>query len=109
VEQYPNGQIPVAALCPIWGAAGYLRADAAFAYDRMSHAYADRFGGPICLTDSYRPYAVQVDLFARKPGLAAVPGTSNHGWGTAVDLCGGIEDFGTVQHEWMFVNAPLYG
>jgi LAS superfamily LD-carboxypeptidase LdcB len=109
VEQYPNGQIPIAALCPIWGATGYLRADAAYAYDRLSHAYADRFGTPVCLTDSYRSYASQVDLYARKPSLAAVPGTSNHGWGTAVDLCGGIENFGTVQHEWMLLNAPLYG
>jgi cell division protein FtsB len=110
VSQYPNGQIPLSALCPIWGAAGqYLRADAAYAYDRLSHAYADRFGLPICVTDSYRSYASQVDLYARKPNLAAHPGTSNHGWGTAVDLCGGIQSFGTVTHEWMLVNAPLYG
>jgi LAS superfamily LD-carboxypeptidase LdcB/cell division protein FtsB len=110
VSQYPNGQIPLSALCPIWGAAGqYLRADAAYAYDRLSHAYADRFGRPICVTDSYRSYASQVDLYARKPNLAAHPGTSNHGWGTAVDLCGGIQSFGTVTHEWMLVNAPLYG
>jgi hypothetical protein len=110
VEQYPNGAIPLSALCPLWGATGqYLRADAAFAYGQLSHSYAVRFGAPICITDSYRSYASQVDLFARKPGLAAVPGTSNHGWGTAVDLCGGIESFGTVQHEWMLVNAPLYG
>ena len=110
VGQYPNGKIPIAALCPLWGGSNqYLRADAAFAYDRLSHAYADRFGKPICITDSYRTYASQVDLYARKPNLAAVPGTSNHGWGTAVDLCGGIESFGTVQHQWMLVNAPLYG
>ncbi len=110
VEQYPNGEIPISALCPIWGAAGhYLRADAAYAYDRLSHAYADQFGTPICVTDSYRSLASQVDLYARKPNLAAHPGTSNHGWGTAVDLCGGIQSFGTTTHQWMLVNAPLYG
>ena len=109
VEQYPNGQIPVAVLCPLWGAPGYLRADAAFAYDRLSHAYAAQFAVPICLTDAYRTYATQVDLYARKPGLAAMPGTSNHGWGTAVDLCGGIQSFATAQHDWMLINAPLYG
>ncbi len=46
---------------------------------------------------------------AAKPTLAAVPGTSNHGWGTAVDLCGGIQTFGSAQHVWMRQNAPLYG
>ena len=50
-----------------------------------------------------------MNLYATKPNLAARPGTSNHGWGTALDLCGGIQDFGTAEHEWMFLNAPLYG
>jgi D-alanyl-D-alanine carboxypeptidase len=110
VEQYSNGAIPISALCPLWAASGqYLRADAAYAFDRLAHAYADRFGRATCITDSYRSYASQVSVYARKPNLAAVPGTSNHGWGTAVDLCGGIQEFDTVQHEWMVVNAPLYG
>lgn len=110
VEQYPNGQIPISALCPLRSAgAHYLRADAAFAFDRMGQAYAHRFGAATCITDSYRSYAAQVSLFARKPALAAVPGTSNHGWGTAVDLCGGIQRFDSPQHRWMIENAPLYG
>jgi hypothetical protein len=110
VEQYPNGQIPVSALCPLRAAAGHwLRADAAYAFDRMSQAYAGRFGTAICLTDSYRSYAAQVSVYARKPGLAAVPGTSNHGWGTAVDLCGGIQSFSSAQHRWMSENSALYG
>ena len=110
VQQYPNGQIPTAALCPLRSASGhYLRADAAYAFDRMSAGFADRFGRAICVTDSYRSYAAQVSVYARKPGLAAVPGTSNHGWGTAVDLCGGIQSFTSTEHRWMNVNAPLYG
>ena len=44
-------------------------------------------------------------LYGQKPVLAAVPGTSNHGWGLAVDLCGGIERFGTQQYAWMQANA----
>ena len=54
-------------------------------------------------------YSEQVALYASKPNLAAVPGTSNHGLGVAVDLCGGIESFGTVQHQWLFTHAPLFG
>lgn len=110
VASYPNGQISLAALCELQTAPGHrLRADAAYAYDRMSRAYEEETGGLLCVTDSYRALGSQIRLFSTKPGLAAVPGTSNHGWGTAVDLCGGIESFGTPAHSWMVENAPLYG
>jgi hypothetical protein len=107
---YPNGQIPLTALCALATAPGhYLRADAAFAFDQLSAAYAVQFGTTICVTDSYRDYATQVRLYATKPNLAARPGRSNHGWGTATDLCGGIQTFGSAQHEWLFTNAPQFG
>jgi zinc D-Ala-D-Ala carboxypeptidase len=110
VAGFGNGQIPAAALCPLWGAPGQLlRADAAAAFARLSKAYAQQFGRPICVTDSYRSYSQQVALYGTKPNLAARPGTSNHGWGVAVDLCGGVQSFGTVEHNWLFTHAPLYG
>ncbi len=109
-EGYGNGQIPAAALCPVWAAPGHrLRPDAAFAFSSLSQAYAAEFGTPICITDSYRTLEEQVAVRAAKPTLAAVPGTSNHGWGTATDLCGGIQTFGSPQHVWMRQNAPLFG
>ena len=109
VEHYPNGMIPLSALCRLAAQPDhYLRADAALAFDTMSRAFAARFGTPICVTDSYRTYAEQVRLKAAKPGLAATPGMSNHGWGTATDLCGGIQSFGTAEHQWLAANAPLY-
>jgi uncharacterized protein YlxW (UPF0749 family) len=106
---YPNGLIPPSALCPIGVGGHSLRCDAAAAYRAMSAAYAAAFGRPVCLTDSYRTYAGQVRLYGEKPALAAVPGTSNHGWGLAVDLCGGIEGFGTAQYAWMVANAGRFG
>jgi hypothetical protein len=107
---YTNGAIPAAALCPLWAAPGQaLRADAAAGFERLAQAYAAEFASPLCVTDSYRPLAQQVRLYAEKPTLAARPGTSNHGWGTALDLCGGIQSFGTLQHAWMLAHAPLYG
>lgn len=110
VSGYPNGQIPTGLLCPLWGTSDHqLRADAAATFNQMSQAYATAFGGPICVTDSYRPYADQVRLKAAKPRLAATPGTSNHGWARATDLCGGIQNFNTPQHRWMQANAPTYG
>jgi hypothetical protein len=107
---FPNGQIPLSALCPLWGTRGHLlRADAAAAFDEMSKAYGADFGEPLCVTDSYRSLAEQIAVKAAKPTLAAVPGTSNHGWGVAVDLCGGVQSFGTKQHQWLVDNSMSFG
>ncbi|MGY1779350.1 D-alanyl-D-alanine carboxypeptidase family protein [Geodermatophilus sp. SYSU D01036] len=106
---YPNGLIPPSALCPIGVGGHSLRCDAAAAWRAMSAAFASAFGQPLCITDSYRTYAGQVRLYGEKPALAAVPGTSNHGWGLAVDLCGGVDGFGTPQYAWMVANAGRFG
>lgn len=108
VSRYPNGAIPVSALCAV-APGHYLRADAAHALQELNAAFEEQWGTTLCLTDSYRTFDSQITLFGVKPDLAAVPGTSNHGWGTAVDLCGGVETFGTTTHGWMRDNAPLYG
>lgn len=110
VAGYPNGELPVHSLCPLWGAPGEaLRADAAAAFNQMSHAYAQVFGVPLCVTASYRTYQHQVELYATMPaGYAAVPGTSNHGWGLAVDLCGGIQVDGSPEHAWLLDHAAAY-
>ena len=47
--------------------------------------------------DTYRGYPGRERLYGGMPALAVVPGTSNHEWGLAVDLCGGIESFGTAR------------
>ncbi|MFV0458408.1 MAG: D-alanyl-D-alanine carboxypeptidase family protein [Actinomycetales bacterium] len=110
ISGYANGQIPTNLLCPLYAAPGHvLRADAAKAFNDMSVAYAAQFGAPICVTDSYRTLASQISVKARKPGLAAKPGTSRHGLAVAVDLCGGIQSFNTPQHNWMRANAPQFG
>ena len=105
-----NGRIPSAAMCPLHSAPGHmLRCDAQAAFDRLSHAYEARFKSPISVTDSYRDYDTQVILKRRKGRMAATPGTSNHGWALAVDLGGGINSFGSPQHQWMRANAPKFG
>ncbi|NDI49009.1 M15 family metallopeptidase [Goekera deserti] len=107
---YSNGQIPPAELCPI-SDVHRLRCDAAAAYTSLSAAYQAWFGAPLCVTDSYRSYAAQVEAHVRKPAMTAAPGTSNHGWALAVDLCGGINDsqFDSPQYLWMLANAPRFG
>ncbi len=105
-----NGRLDESQLCPLRFHPGQrLRCDVADDFDRLVVAYAEQFRTLLCVTDSYRDYASQVAVRAARPTLAAVPGTSNHGWAIAVDLCGGIERFGTPQHRWMQANAPRFG
>lgn len=106
---HPDGLIPPSAMCGLGGAGHALRCDAAAAYRAMSAAYAAASGGPIWLTDPYRTYGSQVVLYGEEPALAAVPGAGNHGWGLAVDLCGGIQTFGTPQYAWMVASAGRFG
>ena len=106
---YSNGQIPGEALCALGVGRHALRCDAAASYTAMSAAFESTFGSPLCITDSYRSYASQVSAYQRKPALAAFPGTSNHGWALAVDLCGGINVAGTPQWTWMTANSGRFG
>ncbi len=110
ISAYPNGKIPRQALCSLWGAEWHvLRADAAHAFSEMSKAYAREFSKPILVTDSYRSYEAQVACRKAKGNLCADPGTSNHGWGTAVDLGGGAQSFSSPTHHWLQQNGPRFG
>ena len=106
---YGNGQIPRDALQPIAQSGHRLWAPAAQAWDDLVDAAA-RAGFDLRITDSYRSYEEQVDLARRKGlyadgGLAAVPGTSNHGWGLAVDA--DVRDPALL--EWLRQNGPAFG
>ena len=85
-----NGKLPASSLAPI--NRGQLRKDAAAAFNAMN-VEARRLGVELYPTgskSSYRDYAGQVAMWALyqsgRGNLAARPGTSNHGWGTAVDF-----------------------
>ncbi len=105
---YGNGRIPADRLTSIGVGSHKLYAPAAQAYKAMT-ADAAAQGVTIGITDSYRSYESQVDLAGRKGlysqgGLAATPGTSNHGWGLAVDL-----DLDATAQQWMRDNGWKYG
>ncbi len=107
---YPNGMIPPSGLCPVWQAPGESLAPAAAAsFNAMSQAFAAQTGVALCITDSYRSLPDQISIKGKRGRFAATPGTSRHGLGHAVDLCGGVQDFGSPAHQWMRQNAPLYG
>jgi LAS superfamily LD-carboxypeptidase LdcB len=109
-QRYGNGQIPSDVLCGLsWAGGEKLRCDAAAELEDLNGAFRAAFGRNLDVTDGYRSYGEQLSVAATKGGLAAVPGTSNHGWGQAVDLSGGIQSFGTAEHAWMVANAGKYG
>ncbi len=108
LRSYGNGKVPASALQGLGVGDHRLWAPAADAFTRMKAA-ATADGVTIGITDSYRSYAAQVDVAERKGlykngGLAAVPGTSDHGWGLSLDL----ELDGRAQ-SWMRANAGRFG
>ncbi len=110
MNTYPNGLFPPSALCPLWGAPGErLAPGAAAAFNALSKAYAAQTGIPLCVTDSYRSLSEQISVKVSHGSFAATPGTSRHGLGRALDLCGGVQDFSSPAHRWMKQNGPLYG
>jgi LAS superfamily LD-carboxypeptidase LdcB len=108
--QYANGQIPDHLLSELpWAPGSVLRADAAHQLALLNEAFAAHFGRDLAITDSYRSYADQVAVKRSRGRWAAQPGTSNHGYGVAVDLGGGIASFGSAEYEWMRANAGEFG
>jgi hypothetical protein len=107
-----NGKLDESSLTSV-GGNHKLQPAAAEAYKRMVDA-AQKDGVTWSITDSYRPLAVQEKLAKEKGlysqgGLAAAPGTSNHGWGAALDLGSGANKLGTKQNQWLQQHAAEYG
>ncbi len=97
-----NGELPEEWLCSVGVGDHKLRSDAAVAFAEMNAAFKKETGKDIGITDSYRSLEGQISVAARKPGFAARPGTSNHGWGLALDL-------DTSNYAWLEANAGKYG
>lgn len=111
-----NGRMPRSAMTALgWctdslGNQQWLRTDAAAAMVRLNDAFRAQFGENIAIDLSYRSYEDQVRARELYGGLAARPGTSNHGWGTAIDTWEwAAYDFGSPRYDWLVVNGPAYG
>jgi D-alanyl-D-alanine carboxypeptidase len=102
-----NGGIPLSEMCVLWDGGPSIRADAAVALAELNKRYRATFGEDMCITDGYRSYSQQVATKAAKGYLAAMPGTSNHGWGLAVDLC--PETYAGDRWGWLAAHAPDFG
>lgn len=134
---HQNGRIPQASLCrsrdgspaqPGDGASSLLECNAARAFAAMNREYESYFGYPMGGSRvnawGYRDYQGQVATAVRNCGSAtsrncspptARPGSSNHGWGLAVDMttngCGTNNGCGfkTAHFRWLQENAHRFG
>jgi hypothetical protein len=120
---YKNGQIPDSKLRYInnWtyykgdiqsdGGRIRLYDKASVALDKLlAAAEADKVEFKV--NSAYRTYQDQVDVERRYPAVAAKPGTSNHGFGLAVDLARKDKKALTPsmkEYQWMKKNADKYG
>jgi len=130
-----NGQLTSTSLEPCGIRSFVLEREAARSM-RALIKKARRDGIPLSATGTYRSYQAQVNLFLRrynnvpretrhefwrgknwwlKPKVAgaAVPGTSNHGWGLAVDFSErrlGVErPLSARTLSWLTKNGPAFG
>ncbi len=101
-----NGVFTDANTDPIPG--GRLWPEAALTWNAMHAAFVADGGNPRHFepggpNSSARTITAQRHFFASQPPPAAFPGTSNHGWGIAVDC-----PFATAQ-GWLLRNGGKYG
>lgn len=82
----------------------YLQKNAAASMIRMYNAYVKDKGRGFTLESCYRDIAGQKSAKAKYGSGAATVGTSNHGWGLAVDF-----KSSTVDYTWIKKNGPSYG
>lgn len=105
-----NGKLAAGSLFPTGQAGMLLVVAAAASFARTAAEVYRRYGWKVKINDAYRDYDTQVKLFLARftttpvsgvinvwwngkrwylrPGqsMAAIPGTSNHGWGLAIDV-----------------------
>jgi hypothetical protein len=105
---YGNGRIPAGRLQSLGVGDHQLWAPAATAFRQMSAA-ARADGVTLDVNDSYRDLAGQQEVARTKGlysqgGLAAVPGSSTHGWGVSLDL-----EVDGRSTQWLRENGWRYG
>lgn len=135
VTIYPNGQIPTRALTGL-SVGGYLLSGVAASFE-VWRSQAAAAGYTLTITsagDAYRSLDRQIAVFLqryipqatgggiygdvrwyrnvryvrRHGAAAAVPGTSNHGKGLAVDIAN-AGPFGGPFHDWLLATGPALG
>lgn len=114
-----NGDIPASAMTELtWagkdqkGSGYWLLAGAAAALTRLDVAFQAQFGQHLDIDLAYRNLETQREMYAALgPQVAATPGTSHHGLGTAIDVPEWPCEYGrsTPERDWLVVHGPAYG
>ena len=137
VKPLGNGKIPIDRMLKVAPlGSGYLIPEAAAAWRNLQNA-ASAAGFSLTMTGAYRSYDQQVTMFNERystssttagskvwngttywlkegMAMAAVPGTSNHGWGCAVDTAlggygAGAKPVDPVFLQWALENVGANG
>lgn len=115
---YQNGYIPLSAMVRVsypgvdywaWDGPGtvdgvYLEPGAANALVSMLAAYASAYGSYLSVNEGYRSFAGQQYWYGREPYPGGAPGSSNHGWGKAIDF----DNFSPIQESWVLANCGRF-
>lgn len=119
---YSNGEIPLEALTivdypgvvansfPGSLAKVYMRPDAARDLLSWLKAFRSHFGAYLRVNEGYRTLEGQNywwEYWNHNPDYAAEPGTSNHGWGAAVDFV--QADMTSANLAWLRSTCATYG
>lgn len=80
--------------------------------ENMAAAFARDLNEELTYAEAYRSRGMQEQRKREQAAggpTAAYPGTSNHGWGQAIDYRNGIGYADTATYQWMRDNAGKYG
>jgi len=112
-----NGDLPASVMTPVsWatdsrGNGYWLVTPATAALEQLDVAFRAQFGHHLDIDLAYRDLATQEAMYAALgPSVAARPGTSNHGWGIAIDVPELPCEYGlhTPQRDWLVANGPTW-
>lgn len=106
-----NGQLDPALLCPIpWDPSHSLLCASMGNFERLNAEYKEEFGTDLPILSGYRTLERQYIVHQRSPGMTAIPGTSNHGLGQAVDFDWDVfANWDDPEVIWMIENGPRFG
>lgn len=112
-----NGNLPASEMTALsWttdshGTRFYLLTPAAQALERLNVAFRAAFGHDLDIDLAYRNYATQVAMRKALGTVAAVPGTSPHGLGKAIDVPELPCEYGwsSAQRAWLLTHGREYG
>ncbi|GAA1498366.1 hypothetical protein GCM10009628_33700 [Paeniglutamicibacter kerguelensis] len=113
IKRMTNGKIDQGAMSTVpWDKEKTLIAAPAVAsLTKLNTAFKKKFGKNLSIDLSYRTRATQ-DYYWKElgPYIAARPGTSNHGWGTAIDFPETYDySFRGKYYKWLKQNSSKYG